>query len=128
MHAGLTTLALFAAASILAEAVRRPRGVVLDDAVAEDSFAVAAAVQLAGVVVLGPVRGALAAVCGILAVRHFHGTPWTRIAATAGVTALSALSAGYVFVLAHGHPGHLALPRDLVAVVALGIAFWTAEA
>ena len=28
MHAALTTLALFAAASILAEAVRRPRGVV----------------------------------------------------------------------------------------------------
>ena len=76
MHAALTTLALFAAASILVEAVRRPRGVVLEDAVDKDAFAVAAAVQLAGVIVLGPLAGALAAVCGILAVRRFHGTSW----------------------------------------------------
>ena len=128
MPAALTTLALFAAASILAEAVRRPRGVVLEEAVDEDAFAVAAAVQLAGVIVLGPLAGALAAVCGILAVRRFHGTPWRRIGSTALVTGLSALSAAYVFELAHGRPGHLALPRDLVAVVALGLAFWTAEA
>jgi HD-GYP domain-containing protein (c-di-GMP phosphodiesterase class II) len=128
MHAALTTLALFAAASILVEAVRRPRGVVLEDAVDKDAFAVAAAVQLAGVIVLGPLAGALAAVCGILAVRRFHGTSWARVGAAAVVTALSAGSAGYVFELAHGHPGHLALPRDLVALVALGLAFWTAEA
>jgi HD-GYP domain-containing protein (c-di-GMP phosphodiesterase class II) len=128
MHAALTTLALFAAASILVEAVRRPRGVVLEDAVDQDAFMVAAAVQLGAVVVLGPLPGALATVSGIVAVRRFRGTPWRRVASAAAVTGLSALVAGYVFELARGRPGHLALPRDLVAVVALGLAFWTAEA
>jgi HD-GYP domain-containing protein (c-di-GMP phosphodiesterase class II) len=72
--------------------------------------------------VLGPWRGALVAGAAALVARLVRA-PWRLALFQASAFALATLAAGYAFQLGGGHPGHLALPDDLVPLIALAIVY-----
>jgi HD-GYP domain-containing protein (c-di-GMP phosphodiesterase class II) len=123
-HAPLTKVALFAAAAIAAELWQRSGDELSADPVEERPFTVAIPVQLAAVVVVGPWAAAVVAAVAVLAVKRLHGSSFRQLAFRASVFAASSAAAGIGFELAQGRPGHLALPRDFIALLALGVAYW----
>ena len=118
----LTALALLGAAALAAELLEEPESTRLREPVGPGVFRVASGVDLAAVIVLGPWRGALVAGATAFAARLVR-VPWRLAAFQAAAFALAALAAGYAFLLGGGHAGRLALPEDLVPLIALAIVY-----
>jgi len=125
---GHTTLALFLAAAVLVALFEdtdreRSRG-----PIQPDRFRLASAVQIAALIVLGPWAGALVAAVGTIAGGVFHGTALRKVGFDAGAYALAACAGGIAFEVAGGHVGRLRLLDDLIALVALALAYLTVRA
>jgi putative nucleotidyltransferase with HDIG domain len=125
---GHTTLALFLAAAILVGLFEDSDRERLRGPIQVDRFRIASAVQIAGVIMLGPWWGALVAAVGTLAAGLFHGVPVRKIAfdtlAYCGATCV----AGLMFEVAGGDVGSLRLLDDLVPLVALALSYLTVRA
>jgi HD-GYP domain-containing protein (c-di-GMP phosphodiesterase class II) len=125
---GHTTLALFLAAAILVGLFEdsdreRARG-----PIHPDRFRLASAVQIAALIMLGPWSGALVAGVGTVAAGLFHGTALRRVVFDSLAYAGAACVAGLAFEVAGGDVGSLRLLDDLIALVALAIAYLTVRA
>jgi HD-GYP domain-containing protein (c-di-GMP phosphodiesterase class II) len=121
--ASLATVALFAAAAIVAEMLD-PADELASDPVEERPFTLTVPVQLAATLVAGPWAGAVVAAAGVLSVKRLQSVGWQRIFLRAAVLVLTAIAAGTAFDLAGGQVGSLRLPDDLVPLVALGCGYW----
>jgi HD-GYP domain-containing protein (c-di-GMP phosphodiesterase class II) len=122
---GHTTLALFLAAAILVGLFEdsdreRERG-----PIHPDRFRLASALQIGAVILLGPWWGAAFAAAGTAAGGLFHGVALRRVAFDTAAYAAAACVGGLAFELAGGDVGHLQLLDDLIAVVALALAYLT---
>jgi HD-GYP domain-containing protein (c-di-GMP phosphodiesterase class II) len=125
---GHTTLALFLAAAILVGLFEdsdreRARG-----PIHPDRFRLASAVQIAALIMLGPWSGALVAGVGTVAAGLFHGTALRRVVFHSLAYAGAACVAGLAFEVAGGDVGSLRLLDDLIALVALALAYLTVRA
>jgi HD-GYP domain-containing protein (c-di-GMP phosphodiesterase class II) len=123
-----TALALFVAAAILVELLEESDQERARGPIQLDRFRLASAVQIAALVVLGPWAGALAATAGVLAGALFRGAALRALLFDAGAYALAACAGGVAFELAGGDPGSIQLLDDLVALVALALAYMTVRA
>jgi HD-GYP domain-containing protein (c-di-GMP phosphodiesterase class II) len=125
---GHTTLALFLAVAILVGLFEdsdreRARG-----PIHPDRFRLASAVQIAALIMLGPWSGALVAGVGTVAAGLFHSTALRRVVFDSLAYAGAACVAGLAFEVAGGDVGSLRLLDDLIALVALAIAYLTVRA
>jgi putative nucleotidyltransferase with HDIG domain len=127
-HASLGTVALFAAAAIGAELLRRSGDELSPDPIEEQTFNVSRPVQLAAVLVVGPWAGALVGAAATASVRRLRGDEWLRVAFRAALVAVSAAAGGGAFELAGGRVGHVSLPRDLIALLALATVYFGVSA
>src|SRR5436190_1562285 len=125
---GHTTLALFLAAAILVGLFEDSDRERLRGPMHPDRFRLASAVQIGAVIMLGPWWAALVAAVGTAAAGLFHGVAprkvWFDALAYGGASCI----AGLVFEVAGGDVGSLQLLDDLVALVALGLAYLTVRA
>jgi HD-GYP domain-containing protein (c-di-GMP phosphodiesterase class II) len=121
-HRPLTALSLLTAGALAAELLEEPEGNRLRDPLGSGFFRVASGVDIAAVIVLGPWRGALVAGTACLLARALRGSMRTA-AFQASAFALASVAAGYAFRVGGAHTGQLVLPDDLVALVALGVAY-----
>ncbi|MGB2874852.1 MAG: HD domain-containing phosphohydrolase [Gaiellaceae bacterium] len=122
LHRPLTALTLLGAAALAAELLEEPERARVREPLGPGVFRVASGVDLAAVIVLGPLRGALVAGSAALVARLVRGS-WRLAAFQASAFALAALAAGYVFVLAGGAAGRLALPDDIGPLAALALVY-----
>src|SRR5438094_3191390 len=90
-----------------------------------ERFRLAAAVQIAALIVLGPWAGALVAATGAIAGGLFRARPLRGLLLDASAGTAAACAGGLAFELAGGTVGSLRLLNDLVALVALTLAFLT---
>jgi hypothetical protein len=118
----LTALALLGAAALAAELLEEPDAARVREPVGPGVFRVASGVDIAAVIVLGPMRGALVAGLAALLARLVRGS-WRFAAFQASAFALASAAAGYAFGLGGGVTGHLALPDDLVPLTVLAIVY-----
>jgi putative nucleotidyltransferase with HDIG domain len=112
------TLAILIAAIALSEAtaIALPHG---------GYVSIGGVLDMAALLVVGPVYTALANVIATLAVQGFVlRRPWVKVVHNAATFALTALGAGAAFQIAGGHVGRVALPADLPAVLACGLAYF----
>jgi hypothetical protein len=123
-----TTFALFLAAVILVELFEDSDRERAREPMQWERFRLAAAVQIAAVIMLGPWAGALVAAAGVLAGGMFRGRAFRSIAFDASAGAIAACLGGLAFEVAGGNVGSLQLLEDLIALVALGLAYLTARA
>lgn len=125
---GHTTLALFLAAAILVGLFEDSDRERLRGPIQSDRFRLACAIQIAVVIILGPWWGALVAAAGIVAGGLFHAIGLRRAAYDALAYAGAACVGGLVFQLTGGDVGQLQLLDDLIALVALALAYLTVRA
>ncbi|MFL6039151.1 MAG: HD-GYP domain-containing protein [Gaiellaceae bacterium] len=125
---GHTTLALFLAAALLVALFEETEGERTRAPIHADRFRLASAVQIAAVIMLGPWGGALIAAEGTAAARLFNGAPWRKVVFDACAYALAAFAGGVAFVVAGGDVGQLQMLDDVIAVVALALAYLTVRA
>jgi HD-GYP domain-containing protein (c-di-GMP phosphodiesterase class II) len=118
----LTALALLAAGALAAELLEEPESARVREPVGPGVFRVASGVDVAAVIVLGPLRGALVAGSAALLARLVRGA-WRPAAFEASAFALASAAGGYAFALGGGHTGQLALPDDLVPLTALALVY-----
>ena len=123
-----TAFALFLAAVILVELFEDSDRERAREPMQWERFRLAAAVQIAAVIMLGPWAGALVAAAGVLAGGMFRGRPFRSIAFDASAGAIAACLGGLAFEVAGGNVGSLHLLEDLIALVALALAYLTARA
>ncbi|MDX6400164.1 MAG: hypothetical protein QOF27_770, partial [Gaiellaceae bacterium] len=120
-----TAFALFLAAVILVELFEESDRERSREPMQWERFRLAAAIQVAALIVLGPWAGALVAAAGVVAVGLFRGLALRGIVFDSSATAIAACAGGLAFRLAGGEIGSLRLLDDLIALVALGLAFLT---
>jgi HD-GYP domain-containing protein (c-di-GMP phosphodiesterase class II) len=125
---GRTAFALFLAAVILVELFEESDRERAREPMQWERFRLAAAVQIAAVIMLGPWAGALIAAAGLVAGGMFRGRAFRSIAFDASAGAVAACAGGLAFVLAGGTVGSLHLLEDLIAVAVLAFAFLTTRA
>ena len=125
---GHTSLALFLAAAILVGLFEDSDRERLRGPIHTDRFRLAGAVQIAAVIMLGPWWAALVAAVGTVAAGLFHGVAPRKVSFDALAYAGAACVAGLVFEVAGGNVGSLKLLDDLVALVALALAYLTVRA
>jgi putative nucleotidyltransferase with HDIG domain len=123
-----TPFALFLAAAILVELFEesdreRSRG-----PIQPERFRLACAVQIAAVIVLGPWAGAVVAAAGVAAGALFRGAAMRALLFDASAYAIAACAGGLAFEVAGGDVGSLRLLDDVVALVALALAYLTVRA
>jgi len=123
-----TTFALFLAAVILVELFEDSDRERAREPMQWERFRLAAAVQIAAVIMLGPWAGALVAAAGVLAGGVFRGRAFRSVAFDASAGAIAACLGGLAFEVAGGTVGSLHLLDDLVALVGLALAYLTARA
>jgi putative nucleotidyltransferase with HDIG domain len=123
-----TAFALFLAAVILVELFEDSERERAREPMQWERFRLAAAVQIAAVIMLGPWAGALVAAAGVLAGGLFRGRALRGVAFDASAGAIAACLGGLAFEVAGGNVGSLHLLEDLVALVALALAYLTARA
>ena len=124
---GQTALALFLAAVILVELFEESDRERACEPLQWERFRLAASVQIAAVIMLGPWAGALVAAAGVLAGGMFRGRALGSIAFDASAGAIAACLGGLAFEVAGGNVGSLHLLEDLIALVALALAYLTAR-
>jgi len=100
----LTALALLGAAALAAELLEEPDASRIREPVGPGVFRVASGVDIAAVIVLGPLRGALVAGLAALLARLVRGS-WRFAAFQASAFALASAAAGYAFALGGGVTG-----------------------
>lgn len=84
-------------------------------------YATASAVMdLACLVLLGPLATALLDVTSTAVVQALQRKPLVRIVHNMAIFALTAFAAGNAFILAGGHVGRLSFPRDVVPLLVCG--------
>ncbi len=118
------TFALLAAAVILGELLFVSGTQSLSGEVNSD-FSFSTGVHLAAVLLLGPLPAVLIAVFGVLVVDPLRGEEIRKMAFNASMFAISTCAGGVAFELAGGQPGQLNVTRDLLAIAALGMTYWT---
>ena len=123
-----TAFALFLAAVILVELFEDSDRDRAREPMQWERFRLAAAVQIAAVIMLGPWAGALIAAAGVLAGGVFRGRALRSVAFDASAGAIAACLGGLAFEVAGGNVGSLHLLEDLIALVALALAYLTARA
>jgi HD domain-containing protein len=123
-----TALALFLAAAILAELFEESDPDRSRESIHSGRFRLACAVQIAAVIVLGPWAGAVVAAASVLVGGLFRGVALRGLVFDASAYAAAACAGGIAFRFAGGDAGSLRLLDDLIAVVALGLAYLTARA
>jgi HD-GYP domain-containing protein (c-di-GMP phosphodiesterase class II) len=123
-----TPFALFVAAAILIELFEEPDRERLRAPIHHDRLRLASAVQIAAVIFLGPWAGALVAAAGVTAGALFRGTALSALLFDASAYAIATLAGGIAFEIAGGDVGSLRLLDDLIALVALTLAYLTARA
>ena len=123
-----TAFALFLAAVILVELFEDSDRERAREPMQWERFRLAAAVQIGAVIMLGPWAGALVAAAGVLAGGIFRGRALRTIAFDASAGAIAACLGGLAFEVAGGTVGSLHLLNDLIALVALAVAYLTARA
>src|SRR3989475_11125728 len=117
-HVAHTAFALFLAAVILVELFEESDRERSREPIQWERFRLAAAVQIAALIVLGPWAGALVAAAGVLAGGIFRGRALRNVAFDASAVAIAACLGGLAFELAGGTVGSLRLLDDLIALVA----------
>ena len=125
---GRTAFALFLAAVILVELFEESDRERAREPMQWERFRLAAAVQIAAIIMLGPWAGALVAAAGVLAGGMFRGRALRSVAFDASAGAIAACLGGLAFEVAGGNVGSLHLLQDLIALVALALAYLTARA
>jgi hypothetical protein len=123
-----TAFALFLAAVILVELFEESDRERAREPMQWERFRLAAAVQIAAIIMLGPWAGALVAATGVLAGGMFRGRAFRSVAFDASAGAIAACLGGLAFEVAGGNVGSLQLLPDLIALVALALAYLTARA
>jgi HD-GYP domain-containing protein (c-di-GMP phosphodiesterase class II) len=123
-----TAFALFVAAAILIELFEESDRDRLRAPMHHERFRLASAVQIAAVIVLGPWAGAVVAAAGVAAAALVRGTALRRLLFDASAYAIAACAGGVAFEMAGGEVGSLLLLDDLIALVALTLAYSTARA
>jgi HD-GYP domain-containing protein (c-di-GMP phosphodiesterase class II) len=123
-----TAFALFLAAVILVELFEDSDRERAREPMQWERFRLAAAVQIGAIITLGPWAGALVAAAGVLAGGMFRGRGFRTIAFDASAGAIAACLGGLAFEVAGGSVGSLHLLADLIALVALALAYLTARA
>jgi hypothetical protein len=123
-----TAFALFLAAVILVELFEESDRERAREPMQWERFRLAAAVQIAAIIMLGPWAGALVAAAGVLAGGMFRGRAFRSVAFDASAGAIAACLGGLAFEIAGGNVGSLQLLQDLIALVALALAYLTARA
>src|SRR5712692_6502622 len=118
-----TAFALFLAGVILVELFEESDRERAREPMQWERFRLAAAVQIAAVIMLGPWAGALVAAAGVLAGGLFRGRALRSVAFDASAGAIAACLAGLAFELAGGNIGNLHLLGDLIALVALALVY-----
>ncbi len=118
---GQTAFALFLAAVILVELFEESDRERAREPMQWERFRLAAAVQIAAVIMLGPWAGALVAAAGVLAGGMFRGRAFRNIAFDASAGAIAACVGGLAFEVGGGNVGRLHLLEDLIALVALAL-------
>ena len=125
---GHTAFALFLAAVILVELFEESDRERAREPMQWERFRLAAAVQIAAIIMLGPWAGALVAAAGVLAGGVFRGRALRNVAFDASAGAIATCLGGLAFELAGGNVGSLHLLGDLIALVALALVYLTARA
>jgi len=120
-----TAFALFLAAVILVELFEESDRERSREPMQWECFRLAAAIQVGALIVLGAWAGALVAAAGVIAVALFRGLPVRSMVFDASATAIAVCAGGLAFGLAGGETGSLRLLDDLIAIVALGLAYLT---
>jgi HD-GYP domain-containing protein (c-di-GMP phosphodiesterase class II) len=123
-----TAFMLFLAAAILVELFEDADRERSREPIQSDRFRLACAVQIGAVVVLGPWAGALVAAAGVAASGLFHGRAARALVYDASAYAIAACVGGLAFRVAGGDVGNLRLLDDLIALVALALAYLTVRA
>ena len=123
-HVAHTAFALFLAAVILVELVEESDRERSRDPIQWERLRLAAAVQIATLIVLGPWAGAVVAATGAIAGSLFRGRP-SRGLLDASAGAAAACAGGLAFEVAGGTVGSIQLLNDLIPLVALTMAFLT---
>jgi HD-GYP domain-containing protein (c-di-GMP phosphodiesterase class II) len=120
-----TTFALFLAAVLLVELFEESDRERSREPIRWEGFRLAATLEIAAVIVLGPWAGALVAAAGALAGGLFRGGAFRSFVLDAVAGAAAACVGGLGFELAGGTVGQLRLLDDLIPLVALSLAFLT---
>ena len=123
-----TAFALFLAAVILVELFEESDQERAREPMQWERFRLAAVVQIAAVIMLGPWAGALVAAAGVLAGGMFRGRAIRSVAFDASAGAIAACLGGLAFEVAGGDVGSLHLLDDLIALSALALVYMTVRA
>src|SRR5688572_12884401 len=121
-----TAFALFVAAAILLELFEE--GERSREPGQTEHFRLSSAVHFGAIIVLGPWAAALVAAAGVVTGALFRGAALRAMLFDASAYAIAACAGGIAFGVAGGEVGSLRLLDDLIAVVALALAYLTARA
>jgi HD-GYP domain-containing protein (c-di-GMP phosphodiesterase class II) len=122
-HASLTTLAVFAAAIVLTELIQVPDADGGIDGANGQSLSFSSSIQMAAVIVLGPLAAAMIATLGVLIVDPLRGSPLRKVAFNASVFAISTFCSGLAYVALGGTVGETELPHDVPAILGLAAVY-----
>jgi putative nucleotidyltransferase with HDIG domain len=122
------TAALFAAAAIVTELFEETARERMREPIEMERFQLAAAVNIAAVLLLGPWVGALVAVVGVVAAVALRPRALVDVLFRAAALATATAAAGLAFRIAGGETGQLKLLDDLIPLAALGLAYLTVRA
>ena len=122
---GHTAFALFLATVILVELFEESDRERSREPIQWERFRLAAAIQIAAIIVLGPWAGVLVAATGVVAGGLFRAVAVRSVLFDASAAAIAACAGGIAFRVAGGTVGTLRLLDNLIALVALGLAYLT---
>jgi HD-GYP domain-containing protein (c-di-GMP phosphodiesterase class II) len=120
----LATLALLGAAAILTEFIQIPGDDSSPAPGDAHAFSFSTCVHVATILLVGPWTAGLVAAFGVVVVDRLRGEPWRKVGFNASVFALAAVSGGFAFELFGGDRGHVELPGDFAALVALAVTYY----
>ena len=120
-----TAVALFAAALIVTELVQDADRIRTREPSDFEPFRIAAALQMAAAIILGPWPAALLAGGAAFGVRRLRDRSLGAVSFEAATLTLATLAGGYAFLAAGGHTGRLELLADLGPLAALALVYLT---
>jgi putative nucleotidyltransferase with HDIG domain len=121
-----TAFALLVAAAILLELFEE--GERSREPGQTEHFRLSSAMHVGAIIVLGPWAAALVAAAGVVTGALFRGAALRAMLFDASAYAIAACAGGIAYGVAGGEVGSLRLLDDLIAVVALALAYLTARA